>query len=119
MDAPPGDVLLQTPDTLEAADAALREALCRTCLEGGGTASLAHAFGQLVRERWVEALDPWLVEAEANGVRELRRFALGLRQDYAVVRAALEQPWSQGRPEGHGQLLTNPAKGQMRGSYWP
>jgi transposase len=93
-------LLLQAPGTLEAADAAYREALCRTCPEVGKAATLAHAFGHLVRERRVAALDPWLGEAEASGVRELRRFALGLCQDDAAVRAALEQPWSQGQTEG-------------------
>jgi transposase len=47
----------------------------------------------------VAAFDPWVAEAEASGLRELRRFALGLRPD-AAVRAALTQPWSQGQTEG-------------------
>ena len=49
--------------------------------------------------RQVRNLDPWIGAAAASGLREIRRFALGLRQD-AAVRAALEHPWSQGQTEG-------------------
>lgn len=40
-----------------------------------------------------------------SSVRELRRFAVSLRQDYAAVRGALEEPWSNGPTEGHIQKL--------------
>jgi transposase len=55
----------------------------------------------MVREQQAAAFDPWLERATRSGLKELRRFALGLRQDYAAVRAALEEPWSQGPTEGH------------------
>ncbi len=93
-------LLLRDEDQLERADAAYRAALYRICPDVERAAALAQAFGQLVRKRQVTELDPWLVAAEASGIRELRRFALGLRQDYAAVRAALEEPWSQGQTEG-------------------
>ena len=93
-------LLLRAPDALEADDAAYREALCRACPEIAAAAALAQAFGHLLRAREAAALDLWLAEAEASGLGELRRFALGLRQDDAAVRAALELPWSQGQTEG-------------------
>jgi transposase len=66
------------------------------------------------RERQPEALAGWIERAEKSGLRELRRFALGLRQDDAAVRAALEEPWSQGPTEGHIQRLKT-LKRQMYG----
>ncbi len=94
-------LLLEEQDHLEPADASYRTALERISPEVSQAAGLAHAFVRLVRERQVRDLDPWLGAAEASGLRELRRFALGLRPDATAVRAALEQPWSQGQTEGH------------------
>ena len=34
-----------------------------------------------------------------------RNFALGIQQDYAAVRAALETPWSNGQTEGQVNRL--------------
>jgi transposase len=93
-------LLLQGHDQLEQADAAYRAALEHGCPEIDQAAALARAFGALVRTRQVEGLDAWLEAAEDSGIRELRRFALGLRQDYAAVRAAFEHEWSQGQTEG-------------------
>lgn len=93
-------LLLHVPDEREAIDTAYCEVLCRICPDIARATTLVQAFGRLVREQDVAAFDPWLIEAEASGLRELRRFALGLRPDAAAVRAALTQPWSQGQTEG-------------------
>jgi transposase len=93
-------LLLQERDQLEEADAAYRGALEHGCPAVDQAAALARAFGALVRTRQVEGLDSWLEAAEGSGIRELRRFALGLRQDYGAVRAAFEHEWSQGQTEG-------------------
>ena len=93
-------LLLQAPDERDAADRAYGEALCRICPEIAQAATLVQAFGRIVRERDLTAFDLWLVQVEGSGLRELRRFALGLRPDEAAVRAALTQPWSQGQTEG-------------------
>lgn len=92
-------LLLEDPATFTPADVAYRAALFQICPEIAQAAGLAHAFVRLVRTRQVRNLDPWIGAAEASGLREIRRFALGLRQDGAV-RAALEHPWSQGQTEG-------------------
>lgn len=63
-------------------------------------ADLGARFLALIRQRDASALDPWLDDAGASGVVELRRFPASLRQDYAAVRAALELPWSNGQLEG-------------------
>jgi hypothetical protein len=106
--------LLQEPSPQKERDIAYREALCQACPDLALAARLVQAFGSLLRERQPEALDGWIEQAEQSGLRELRRFALGLRQDYAAVRAALEEPWSQGPTEGHIQRLTT-IKRQMYG----
>jgi len=63
------------------------------------------AFVQMVRERAAERLDSWLEEVLASPWRELKRFAQGLRQDYAAVKAALTWPYSNGPTEGHVNRL--------------
>jgi transposase len=93
-------LLLQAAEERTVADRAYGAALCHICPEIGRAATLVQAFGRVVRERDVVGLDRWLAAAEGSGLREVRRFALGLRQDEAAVRAALTQPWSQGQVEG-------------------
>jgi transposase len=62
---------------------------------------LAQAFTQLVRQRQPESLDPWLQRASTSTVEALRRFAAGLYEDYAAVKAGITLPWSTGPVEGH------------------
>jgi len=62
---------------------------------------LAQAFTQLVRQRQPESLDPWLQRASTSTVEALRRFAAGLYEDYAAVKAGVTLPWSTGPVEGH------------------
>lgn len=50
-------------------------------------------------------LDPWLADAQAGAVSQLKTFAAGLRKDYGAVRAALELEWSNGPVEGHVNRL--------------
>jgi hypothetical protein len=55
---------------------------------------------QMVRERQADAFDRWLGDVEGSGIKELVRFAHGLRRDDSAVRGAdheLEQ-WSDGGP---------------------
>lgn len=85
-------LLLEDPAHLGPADATDRVALERICPEVAQAAGLAHAFVRLVRARQVTDLDGWLATAETSGLRELCRFAVGLRQEGAAVRAALDQP---------------------------
>jgi len=61
---------------------------------------LAQEFTQLVRQRQPESLDPWLQRASTSTVEALRRFAAGLYEDYAAVKAGVTLPWSTGPVEG-------------------
>ena len=62
---------------------------------------LAQEFTQLVRQRQPASLDPWLQRASTSPVEALRRFAAGLYEDYAAVKAGVTLPWSTGPVEGH------------------
>jgi transposase len=69
--------------------------------EMGEAITLAQDFAQLVRQRQPEALDPWLQRATTSALEALRRFATGLQDDYAAVKAGVTLPWSNGPVEGH------------------
>jgi len=62
---------------------------------------LAQDFATLVRQRQPEQLDPWLQRATTSALDALQRFATGLRDDYAAVKAGVTLPWSTGPVEGH------------------
>lgn len=61
---------------------------------------LAQQFQQMVRQRQIEHLDPWLERCRSEGASELQSFAAGLRQEGASIRAALSLPYSNGPVEG-------------------
>jgi transposase len=63
--------------------------------------TLAQDFAGLVRQRQPTRLEPWLARAATSALSPFRRFARGLRADYAAVQAAVTLPWSQGPIEGH------------------
>jgi transposase len=54
---------------------------------------LAHSFANMVSQRQPEKLDAWLDTVAVSKVSALARFATGLRDDYAAVKAALALPW--------------------------
>jgi len=62
---------------------------------------LAQDFTQMVRQRQPEHFDPWLERASTSALEAVQRFASGLRNDYAAVKAGLTLPWSTGPVEGH------------------
>jgi transposase len=91
-------LLIADPTSLSSADGAFVDALRAAAPEIRAAADLAHAFGELVRQRDPAALEPWLQAAAATG---LRGFAAGVRQDEEAVRAGIAEPWSNGPVEGH------------------
>jgi transposase len=66
---------------------------------------LAEELAGMIRRTSAAPLADWLGRAESSGVRELRAFAEGLRQDEAAVRAALTEDWSNGPVEGQVNRL--------------
>jgi transposase len=63
--------------------------------------TLAQDFATLVRQRQPQALDAWLQRATTSAPEAMRRFALGLHEDYVAVKAGVTLPWSSGPVEGH------------------
>ena len=63
--------------------------------------TLARDFAELVRTASRSASMAGLARATASGGSALQRFAQGLRDDYAAVKAGVTVPWSNGPVEGH------------------
>ena len=61
---------------------------------------LARDFQQMIRDREVAALDPWLTACATSGISEMKNFADGVQRDYPAVAVALTHEWSNGRTEG-------------------
>ena len=98
-------LVLQKPETRSAEDQGLLVLLQQAHPQVKVTCKLAQAFVLMIRERSADALEPWLKEASASGVPELRTFATGLRRDQAAILAALTYEWSQGQVEGQVNRL--------------
>ena len=63
--------------------------------------ALARDFADLVRTRHPDRLESWLARATTSTCLAIQRFAQGLRDDYAAVKAGVTLPWSNGPVEGH------------------
>jgi transposase len=98
-------LLLRAIDSLSTDERVYREALLRECPELEIARALVEAFGRMVRERNLAALDPWLHLARASGLPELQEFAAGIGRDKAAVQAALSYSWSNGQTEGQVNRL--------------
>ena len=102
-------LLIQPSAALSAADAATA-ARVKQDRETASVVALARRFTALVRacgahqkpdpDVALAALDAWLADARACGVRTIETFATGLKLDGAAVHAALTTPWSSSQTEG-------------------
>ena len=93
-------LVMRRVEELSEEDSAYREQMVEHCPELAVAETLVKEFQVLLRHRQAEKLDGWLERATTSGIGEIRRFALGLEQDEAAVRAALSQEWSNGQVEG-------------------
>jgi transposase len=80
--------------------------LCAQSPEVAEAIALAQDFRSLVRQRQPEALAPWRPRATASPLEVLRRFATGLAEDDAAVKAGVTFPGSAGPVEGPINRLT-------------
>jgi transposase len=96
---------LLLPDELTDEEKPVAELLRRLSPEVARAQELALSFIELVKERRVDDLRGWLIEAGRSGVAEFRSFANGLTTDIRAVRAALSYDWSQGQVEGQVHRL--------------
>ena len=97
--------MLLLTDELEDEEQRVIELLCRLSPEIARAQELALSFVGLIKERRVDDLRGWLIEAGRSGVAEFRSFANGITSDIGAVRAALEYEWSQGQVEGQVHRL--------------
>lgn len=93
-------LLLRDPEELSEADAAYQQALFRLAPSLENCSALGQAFLQMIKKRERDAFLPWLTQAKACPVDEMRRFALGLESESDAALAALTEPWSTGQVEG-------------------
>jgi len=94
-------LVLRREETRREAEAQQLAQLHAQSAEVAEAIDLAQDFTHLVRQRQPEHLDPWLERASTSALEALRRFASGLRDDYAAVKAGVTLPWSSGPVEGH------------------
>lgn len=75
------------------------------CPEAKTARKLVRSFHQHLTNRRVDKLEPWLEEALASNLEELKNFVKGLRQDYEAVQLAFTLTWSNGQVEGQVNRL--------------
>jgi transposase len=66
---------------------------------------LAQSYVKLMRERDVEAFDPWLERCTRCSIPDLESFAQGLQKDYEAVKTSLLLSYSNGPVEGQVNRL--------------
>jgi transposase len=98
-------LLLRDEQDLTDEDVTYRRVLCGHDAAIGQAAALGQRFLTMVRERQADALDGWLADAEASGIKELRNLAKSLRRDHAAVLLALSSEWNNGQTEGQVNRL--------------
>jgi transposase len=67
--------------------------------------ALSQRFTTIVRERQHGSLLDWLDDVIKSGIRALKGFVKGIKQDLAAVINALSLPWSNGQTEGQVNRL--------------
>jgi transposase len=98
-------LLVREEQDLTDEDVAYQRALCAHNATIDQAVALGKRFLVMVREQQVDALDGWLADAEASGIKELRNLAKSLRRDYPAVQMALSSEWSNGQTEGQVNRL--------------
>jgi transposase len=92
-------LFLRRPDRLSPEDRRLLDHLVALDATMATAYHLVEDFARIVRGRQGERLDAWIEQAMQAGIKPLRRFASGVKDDPAV-RAGLTEVWSNGQTEG-------------------
>jgi transposase len=93
-------LVLRRPETRGSDDEQQLALLAAHQAELAEAITLARDFADLVRTRQPDRLDGWLTRATTSTLTALQRFAQGLRDDYAAVKAGVTVNWSNGPVEG-------------------
>jgi transposase len=75
------------------------------CPESTILGTLAQNFSSVLRNKDAAALQPWIENAAATGLPEIKTFCDGLLRDDEAVKAAISMRWSNGPVEGHVHRL--------------
>jgi transposase len=97
--------MLLRPDDLTDEEKPVAELLRKLSPEVGLAQGLALSFFEVVKERRVDDLRGWLIDAQRSEVAEFVTCANGLTADLQAVRAALCYEWSNGQVEGQVHRL--------------
>jgi transposase len=84
-------------DHLSTADAITVAAVERGVPVLATARDLMERFHGMIRARDPDAFGPWLTDTESSLIAS---FGKGIKADFAAVRAALCEPWSNGQTEG-------------------
>jgi transposase len=93
-------LFVQRPEEYTDEQAAYLAQLCQSDAMIATAHRMTQEFLCMARERQGERLDAWIAAAVGSEIAELRRYALGLRDDFAAVRAGLTRAESNGQTEG-------------------
>jgi transposase len=93
-------LFLRRPTRLSMEQATYLDHLCQRDAAIGTAYALAQDFVHMLREREGERLESWIAATTESGIADVRRFARGLKEDFAAVRAGLTLPYSNGQTEG-------------------
>jgi transposase len=90
-------LLSTSPDLLSRADRTIAAVVEKAVPALGEARALVDRFHRLIRGGDADDLDPWM-EAAAESL--ISSFSRGVAADSAAIRAAIVEPWSNGRTEG-------------------
>lgn len=107
-------LFVQRPEEYTDEQAAYLAQLCQSVVTIASAHRLTQEFLCMARERQGERLDASIETAVGSEIAELHRYAAGLRDDYAAVRAGLTRAESNGQTEGQINKL-KPVKRAMYG----
>ena len=89
-------------------------AFYKRCPQANKASQLARKFKRITDNLKSKHLNIWIDRAYNSGIPSVKNFAIGLRQDYDPVKAAVSVKWSNGQVEGQINRLKN-IKRQMYG----
>jgi transposase len=93
--------LLRRPEKLSEGHRAVLSRMEQASPAFGQLYQLTVQFTEMLRNRQVEQLRPWLEAVRASELKELKSLGEGMERDYAAIEAALRLPYSTGPVEGN------------------
>ena len=98
-------LIVLKPDNREPEDKELLHRLVEQHPDLAELVQLGEEFLQMLRQREVNTLEPWLEKARSSILKPFQSFAAGLVDDYAAVKASLSTDISNGPVEGLNNRL--------------